>query len=286
MKMNSPRPPAPRGSKPKPAVKQQYSQQRSPKLLRINKFIAQTGVASRRKAEELISSGRVQVNGKTVYELGVSIQPATDKVTVDHKPVRIQTDHLYVAFYKPEKVLTTLKDPEGRPCLTDFLPEKLKTRLFPVGRLDWDSEGLLLLTNDGDLAQQVAHPKTGIPKTYLVKLNGHLKSEHIRKLLNGVSIIGGKAKALSVTQVARGDSKKYDWVRVVIDEGRNRQIRQMMAKVGFDVKRLRRTAIGRLALGTMEKGQFQLLGPMDLKKIFESPLNLRDKKPRAKSTKK
>lgn len=244
--------------------------------IRLNRFLAQAGVCSRRKADELIEEGRVQVNGKTVYELGVKVSPR-DRVSLDHKPVRLQGDKIYLAFHKPENVLTTLSDPDNRPCLTDFLPHNLGKRVFPVGRLDWDSEGLLLLTNDGDFAQEVAHPAKGIPKTYLVKVDGQPSPEQFKRLLNGVSIPGGKAKALSVRKIKHGKSQKYDWIQIIIDEGRNRQVRKMFEKIGFDVKKLRRVAIGNYKLGKLPKGEMVSLGPLDLARVLSPPPELRPK---------
>lgn len=244
--------------------------------LRLNKFLASSGVASRRKADDLIAAGEVQVNGKTVFELGVQVDPEVDRITVHHKPVKFISDKVYLAFHKPENVLTSLSDPEGRPTVADYLPKKVKLRLFPVGRLDWDSEGLLFLTNDGQFSQTIAHPQKGVPKTYLVKLDGQPSDEHLKKLLRGVSLPGGKAKALAVAKVRYGDSKKYDWIKIIIDEGRNRQVRKMFEKIGFDVKKLRRVAIGNYRLGKLKKGQFLLMGPSDLKKALEWPRELKE----------
>ena len=244
--------------------------------LRLNRFLAQAGVCSRRKADEYITEGRIQVNGKTVFELGLKVKPE-DRITVDHKPIRQVQDKIYLAFFKPEKVLTTLSDPEERPCLTDYLPRNMKERVFPVGRLDWDSEGLLLLTNDGDFAQEVAHPAKGIPKTYLVKVDGQPNETHFKKLVSGVSIPGGRARALSVRRVKHGKSSKYDWIQIIIDEGRNRQVRKMFEKIGFDVIKLRRVAIGDYRLGKMIKGQMVTLGLIDLARVFKTPPELRPK---------
>ncbi|MCB0412450.1 MAG: rRNA pseudouridine synthase [Bdellovibrionales bacterium] len=251
--------------------------------IRLNRFLAQAGLCSRRKADEWIEEGRVQVNGKTVYELGLRVSPQ-DRITVDHKPVRSEEPKVYLAFFKPINVLTTLSDPEERPCLTDFLPRNLKTRVFPVGRLDWDSEGLLLLTNDGDFAQMVAHPEKGVPKTYLVKLDGKPTDNQFLKLKKGVSIPGGKARALNVKRVRHGDSSKYDWVQITIDEGRNRQVRKMFEKIGFDVKKLRRVAIGSYKLGTMKAGQIITLSRLDLARVLTPPQDLRPRPVRKKKT--
>lgn len=246
------------------------------KPLRLNKYLADSGVASRRKSDDLISSGVVQVNGRTVYELGVKVNPKVDRVTVNGKLVRPAERRIYLAFYKPENVLTSMSDPEGRPTVKDFVDE-LPMRVFPVGRLDWDTEGLLLLTNDGEFAQSISHPKTEIPKTYLAKLNGMMLPQHQQKLLNGVTIPGGKAKALHVETMKLGTSDKYGWVKIVINEGRNRQVRKMFEKIGFDVKKLKRVAIGRLTLGPLRKGQYVFLGPKGIEEALSNEWPMRSK---------
>ncbi|MBX3021121.1 MAG: rRNA pseudouridine synthase [Bdellovibrionales bacterium] len=235
--------------------------------IRLNKFLADCGLASRRKADEMIADGHVQVNGKTVYELGVKVDPSADRVTVDGKPVKPATQKIYVVFYKPENVLTTMEDPEGRPTVAAFM-EQLPVRVFPVGRLDWDTEGLLLLTNDGDFAQKVMHPREEIPKTYLAKLDGQPTDEQLNKLLRGVTIPGGRVKAWHVERAKIGDSSKYGWVKIVIGEGKNRQVRHMFQKIGFDVKKLKRVAIGLLTLGPLQKGEYAFLDQGALAKIF------------------
>jgi 23S rRNA pseudouridine2605 synthase len=236
-------------------------------LIRLNKFLADCGVASRRKADEIIEAGKVQVNGKTVYELGVRVHSNDDRVTVEGKPIRLVNQKIYVIFYKPENVLTSMEDPEGRPTVADFM-EHLPVRVFPVGRLDWDTEGLLLLTNDGDFSQKVMHPREEIPKTYLVKINGHPRPEQLKKLMTGVTIPGGRVRAILAERAKVGDSKLYDWIKIVISEGKNRQVRHMFTKIGFDVKKLKRVAIGQLTLGQLQKGEHAFLDEGSLEKIF------------------
>lgn len=234
---------------------------------RLNKFLAECGLASRRKADDLISGGHVQINGKTVTELGTQVDAAHDRVTVDGKPVKPPTQKLYVIFNKPENVLTTMEDPEGRPTVADYM-EQLPVRVFPVGRLDWDTEGLLLLTNDGEFAQKVMHPREEIPKTYLAKLDGIPNEKQLEKLRQGVTIPGGRVKAWHVESAKVGDSEKYGWVKIVIGEGKNRQVRFMFQKIGFDVKKLRRVAIGQLTLGTLQRGEYAFLDQGALARIF------------------
>lgn len=243
-------------------------QKRSPakKLVRLNKFLADSGLASRRKADELIESGQILLNGKKVFELGVKVDPSVDKITYKGKPVNQEQEKIYLLFNKPKHVLSSMKDPEGRRNLGDFF-SKLPIRVFPVGRLDWDSEGLLIMTNDGEMANRIIHPKNEITKYYLVKVDGHPSEEQLEKLRRGVSIIGGKVKATSIQRLTRG-ADKYDWFRIGIDEGKNRQIRRMFEKIGFDVLKLQRVAIGGLELGRLARGEVRILTPRDLKKIF------------------
>ena len=235
--------------------------------VRLNKFLAECGLASRRGAEELIRAGKIQINGKTITELGAKVEIGVDRVTFEGKPVKPATQKIYVIFNKPENVLTTMDDPEGRPTVADYM-EQLPVRVFPVGRLDWDTEGLLLLTNDGEFSQKVMHPKEEIPKTYLAKLDGKPTEKQLNKLLTGVTIPGGRVKAWHVEPAKIGDSDKYSWVKIVIGEGKNRQVRFMFQKIGFDVKRLRRVAIGMLTLGQLEKGEYAFLDQGALARIF------------------
>ncbi|MGE0525798.1 MAG: pseudouridine synthase [Bdellovibrionales bacterium] len=235
--------------------------------MRLNKYLADSGLTSRRGADRLIEEGRIQINGKTVFELGVRVSPTEDRITLDGKPVRPETQKIYVIFNKPENVLTTMEDPEGRPTVADYM-EKLPVRVFPVGRLDWDTEGLLLLTNDGEFAQSVMHPREEIPKTYLAKLDGHPSDEQLKKLMSGVTIPGGRVKAWHVERAKVGDSKQYDWIKIIIGEGKNRQVRHMFAKIGFDVKKLKRVAIGQLTLGGLRKGEYAFLDESGIARVF------------------
>lgn len=242
--------------------------EQSPRTIRLNRFLSEAGVASRRKADRLIEEGAVQVNGKTVSEFGVKIHPSQDRVTVKGKPVFLNKEKIYIAYYKPEQMLTTVSDPEGRPTVLDVF-KKFPKRLFPVGRLDWGTEGLLLLTNDGDWAQKIMHPRAEISKTYMAKLSGQPSAEQLQRLQRGISIIGGRVAAENVAPVrVKNGSRQYGWVKIVITEGRNQQVRQMFAKIGYDVKKLKRVAIGQLRLGSMQKGEFRILSPSECAKIF------------------
>lgn len=236
----------------------------------------------------MIEDGQVTVNGKKVYELGVRVDHHNDKVFVDGKALRKKFDHLYIMFHKPKGILTTMEDPLDRPTVAKFM-EGLPARVFPVGRLDWDSEGLLLLTNDGDWANRVANPKSEVTKTYLVKVDGIPTAEKLNKLKLGVTIVGGKVAAKSVEKVERGKDK-YAWLKIVITEGKNRQIRQMFEKIGFDVLKLQRVGIGRLRLGNLEKGEMVYLNDVAAERVFQQdmPDEVKEKKTyknRQKSTK-
>ncbi len=253
--------------------------------IRLNKYLSECGIASRRKADELIGEGAVMVNGKKVYELGTRVVPGQDRITVSGKPVKPPAHKVYILFHKPKNVVTTMDDPEGRPTIADYF-ERLPVRVFPVGRLDWDTEGMILLTNDGEFAQKVNHPSQEILKTYLVKVDGRPTDEHFERLRRGVSVVGGKVNARHVERIRRGDSDKYDWIKVMIGEGKNRQVRRMFEKIGFDVLKLQRVAIGRLRMpGSLKRGEYVFLTEAGVKKIFEVEVREAKIVPRKRSEK-
>jgi 23S rRNA pseudouridine2605 synthase len=253
--------------------------------VRLNKWLSECGIASRRKADELIAEGACLVNGKKVYELGTKVYPGRDRITVNGKPVKPPAQKLYILFNKPKNVVTTMNDPEGRPSIADFF-ERLPVRVFPVGRLDWDTEGMILLTNDGEFAQKVNHPSQEILKTYLVKVSGHPSDAQLERLREGISIIGGRVAARGVERIRRG-ADKYDWIKIMIAEGKNRQVRLMFEKIGFDVLKLQRVSIGKLHMpSSLKRGEYVFLTEKGLDKIFEqdSPETLQPK-PRMRSDK-
>lgn len=214
----------------------------------------------------MIEEGLVTVNGRKVYELGVKVDPQNDAIKVSGKMLRKKFEPLYIMLHKPKGILTTMDDPLERPTIKDLLGQ-VPARVFPVGRLDWDSEGLLLLTNDGDYANKVTHPTGEVTKTYLVKLDGQPTDDHLKKLLTGVSIVGGKVAAKHIEKIKRGKDQ-YAWIKIVITEGKNRQIRQMFEKIGFDVLKLQRVAIGRLRLGSLDRGQMVYLNEVAAQRVF------------------
>jgi len=237
--------------------------------IRLNRYIAQSGVASRRKADQLIEEGVVTLNGRVVKELGTQVDPKKDHVKVGSKLIRPANQAVVIAFYKPPQVMTTMSDPEGRPTVADYF-KHIKVRLFPVGRLDWDSEGLLIMTNDGDLAQEILHPKYEVPKTYLVKVPGKPTDSQLNKLREGVRISGGRAQADRVEVLPNRGTDKYAWIKIIISEGRNRQIRRMLEKVRLDVVKLQRVAIGGLRIGQLKRGEHKILDAQAIARIFKN----------------
>ena len=253
----------------------------SSQKIRLNKFLADHGVASRRKADELIDEGLVQINGKTVYELGIKVDPKEDSIKVKGKLIKSKPQAVYFMFNKPKHVMTSTSDPQGRTTVMDFF-KKTKIRIFPVGRLDWDTEGLLLMTNDGDFSHQIAHPTSKIAKTYHAKLDGIPSQEKLAKLTKGVSIVGGKVKASHVRMFKKGSDKKA-WVEITITEGKNRQVRRMFTKIGFDVVKLKRISIGGLKLSGLKAGEHRALSDREIERLFKKK-STADKKEILKKT--
>lgn len=240
--------------------------------VRINKYIAGFGVASRRRAEELILEGRVTLNGKVVYELGTQVLPDQDAVKVDGKLLASKSKPIYVLLNKPRGYVTTLKDPEGRPTVKDLL-KGLKTRVFPVGRLDFESEGLLLLTNDGEFAQKLTHPQEPLTKEYLVKIEGKPDYKELERLKTGVPLADGRARALELEKVRKGDN--HDWYRIVVREGRNKMVQRMFERVGFDVLKVKRVAIGKLSIGRLDRGEYRLIRKFEANLALQSTVEKR-----------
>ncbi len=231
---------------------------------RLHKTLAHAGVASRRAAERLILEGRVTVNGRVITELGHKIDPGHDAIKVDGKRVGAPpTGHTYLALNKPRGVVTTLSDPEGRKTVKDFL-RGIKARVYPVGRLDYHSDGLLLLTDDGDLARDLMHPARGVAKTYVVKVKGEPLPETLTRLCRGVVLDGRRTAPAKARFARRGD---HSWVEITIEEGRNRQVRRMFEAVGHPVQRLRRTSYGGVVLGRLAAGEVRRLSDAEVAKL-------------------
>jgi 23S rRNA pseudouridine2605 synthase len=227
---------------------------------RLQKVLAGAGIASRRAAEEMIRQGRVMVNDIIVKEMGVRVRK-DDEIRVDGRLVGPRLDKVYLMLNKPRGYVTTLKDPEGRPVVTKLLPEEAG-RVFPVGRLDYDSEGLLLFTNDGDWAFSLQHPRFLQQKTYLIKVKGNITSTEIRRLEKGLDLEDGPFRPLRF-QVGRMNVKSC-WIDITIREGRNRILRRVFEHLGLPVIRLIRTAIGDLTLQGLEEGQSRFLSPQEV----------------------
>lgn len=231
---------------------------------RLQKLLSQAGIASRREAETLIVAGRVTVNGQVVTELGTKADPATDQIAVDGKPVRPVDAKVYLLLYKPVGYLTTLKDPEGRPIVTDLLKD-IASRVYPVGRLDYNTEGLLLLTNDGEWANRLAHPRHEVEKEYLVRVRGKATPDQIKRLAAGVELEEGRTAPAKV--FLAGESDNNSWLSVTIHEGRNRQVRRMCEAVSLAVVRLKRIRYGFLELGTLQPGEHRQLTPAEVERL-------------------
>ncbi len=224
--------------------------------IRLQKVIAGTGLASRRKAEEWIASGRVTVNGRIVTELGTKVDPDRVHIKVDGKHLRSTQPYVYVLLNKPKNVMSTLDDPGGRPTVKDYL-RGISVRVFPVGRLDFDSEGLMLLTNHGDLAQTLLHPRYHVPKTYRIKVKQVVTDEQIRQLEQGVELEDGITRPALVKKIKKAEQNS--WLELTIREGRQHQVKRMLEAVGHPVLRLMRIKMGPLSLGNLASGEFRYL---------------------------
>lgn len=228
--------------------------------IRINKYIAECGICSRRSAEEYIKSSKVKINGQVVTNLSTKVS-SKDIVEVCGKRIKLEENKIYIMLNKPKGYVTTSKEQFNRPCVLDLIKETI--RVFPVGRLDMDSEGLLLLTNDGEFMNNIIHPKKHIAKTYNVKLKYDISNEDILKLQTGVDIGGYVTKTADVIKLGNKN------IQMTIYEGKNRQIRRMCESVNNKVINLKRIAIGNLKLNNLECGKYILLDLDDIKKIFE-----------------
>jgi len=223
---------------------------------RLQKILAHAGVASRRKAEELIEAGHVSVNGKVVRELGSKADLDQDLIQVDGRTIRETQDKVYYVLYKPAGCVTTLSDPENRPTIKAYL-EEIPERVYPVGRLDYDVEGALIVTNDGDLAFSMMHPRFGVRRTYLAKVHGVPAAEQLERLRRGVRLEDGRARALEADLHSR--TPKNTWVRVVVAEGRQHLVKRLMEAVGAPVQKLHRADYGGIGVGGMRPGEVREL---------------------------
>jgi 23S rRNA pseudouridine2605 synthase len=231
---------------------------------RLQKFLAEAGLASRRKAEAMIQSGRVRVNGLVVTELGTKVNPARDLVVVDGAPVERLSKRRYVLLYKPPGCVTTLSDPQGRPTARGYL-QGVKERVFPVGRLDYDAEGALLFTDDGELANRLAHPSFGHKRVYLVKTKGDPDPKALHRLCEGVRLEDGPARALDAE--VHEKAEKNTWIRIVVGEGRNHLVKRLCEAVGLPVLRLFRPEFGGITVERLRPGHWRDLTPDELEVV-------------------
>ncbi|MDR5001184.1 MULTISPECIES: pseudouridine synthase [Brevibacillus] len=247
---------------------------------RLQKVLAHAGVASRRHCEELIAQGHVQVNGKVVHEQGIKVDPATDKITVKGREIVLE-QHVYYLLYKPTGVITSASDPQGRKVVTELLAG-VKERVYPVGRLDYDTSGLLLLTNDGDLANKLAHPSYEIDKVYRAWVKGVPSQDKLKKLATGILLEDGMTSpgASKLLKTEQGNAKAL--IELTIHEGRNRQVRRMCAAIGHPVLTLERVRLGFLTLEGLRAGQFRALSKQEVDKLKQGLVqNRRSKGPKA-----
>jgi 23S rRNA pseudouridine2605 synthase len=235
-------------------------------LTRLNKLIADAGIASRRAADQLIVQGRVSVDGKVITALGGKYDPKIHDIKVDGESLISNKSKTYLAFHKPAGVISTMSDPEGRANLGDYLADRTD-RLYHVGRLDKDSEGVILLTNDGELAHRATHPSFGLEKKYLVEIEGEFNQSLSDQLLQGVKLEYGLARALKVVHV-RAVSKNHHWVEITIHEGRYHIIRRLIEGLGMKVERLIRVEFGPISLGDMKSGRHRILNSQELTNLF------------------
>lgn len=231
---------------------------------RLQKVIAHAGIASRRKAEELITTGRVSVNGKVVKELGTKVG-TKDKIEVDGLPLE-REEPVYFLLYKPRGVISSVSDDKGRKVVTDFFPE-IQQRIYPIGRLDYDTSGLLLLTNDGEFANVLMHPKYEIEKVYVAKVKGIPLKEKLRQLEKGIRLEDGKTSPAKVKMLSVDKRKETSIIEISIREGRNRQVRRMFEAIGHDVLKLKREKYGFLTLSGLSTGDSRELTPHEIKQL-------------------
>ena len=235
---------------------------------RLQKVLAQAGVASRRRCEELIVQGAVAVNGEVVRELGTKVDPVRDRISVNGKPVALQR-HVYLILNKPTGVITSLSDPQGRPVVTDLL-KGIRERVYPVGRLDYDTSGLLFMTNDGDLANRLAHPRYEIDKVYRAWVKGVPSPEKLHMLAAGVPLEDGMTSPGKAKLLKTSADKQKAWIELTIHEGRNRQVRRMCEAIGHPVLTLERVRLGFLTLEGLGSGQFRHLSADEVVRLKQA----------------
>lgn len=231
---------------------------------RLQKIIAQAGITSRRKAEDLIRKGKVKVNGKVITELGTKV---SIKDAIDVNGIRVEREEpVYFLLYKPKSVISSVKDDRGRKVVTDFIPTE--KRIFPIGRLDYDTSGVLLLTNDGNFAHQLMHPKFEIEKTYIAKVKGIIENEAINRLKKGIHLEDGKTTPAKVRIISQNRKNHTSIVELKIHEGKNRQVKRMLEAVGYPILKLKREQFAFLDCDGMTPGEYRELSPKEVKQLI------------------
>ena len=232
--------------------------------MRLEKFLSESGIASRRDAKKYISAGRVSVNGERVLIPGTHINPQKAEITFDGKPIRGKPQRIYLMLNKPAGYVTTVRDERGRPTVMELVSD-ISERIYPVGRLDVDTEGLLLMTNDGDFAHRILHPSHETQKTYIAWVEGRPNQRAIQRLREGIEIEEGTITSAKVNQIGKREGQTQ--FKVVIHEGKKRQIRRMFHAVGHDVVHLKRVGIGSLSLGRLSTGKYRPLTPAEIESL-------------------
>ena len=275
------RPSKPQQAKPQSPKKDSDSSESQPALQRINKVLAAAGLGSRRQVDELIEQGRVEIDGQVVTQVGVKVDLANATIVVDGEELK-QHRPVYFALHKPEGVLCTNRDPQGRPRVIDFVPNQ--HRLFPVGRLDASSTGLILLTNDGELAQQLAHPKHEIPKRYAVVVVGQVELDALKRLERGIYLAEGKAQVdqAKLKKVRKSSTE----IEITLSEGKNREIRRVLARLGHKVVSLKRIAIGPLKLADLPEGAYRPLSSHEVQGLYQAVDDIRRERKAARKARK
>ncbi len=236
--------------------------------MRLNKFLAHAGICSRRKADELIKQGRVKVNSKVVQTLGIKIDPNKDKVEVDDKVVVLTNSYIYLVLNKPVEVITSLRDPQGRKTIMDFIPSSIKSKgVVPVGRLDYMSEGLVLLTNDKDLVHKLTHPRHHVPKSYIVKVKGSITEKKLKIIREGMVLNDGTVLAPVKVDVLNSN-KNIHTLKMTLFQGINRQIRRMCKDLDLVVLKLLRISIGPIKLKNLKPGKYRILSDDEVKELL------------------
>ncbi len=233
---------------------------------RLQKILSRAGIASRRAAEQIILDGRVTVDGKIITELGAKFDININKISVDNKPIPLTEEKIYILLNKPQNVLSSAKDDRGRTTVVDLIND-VNERIYPVGRLDYDTEGLILLTNDGELMNSLLHPKYQINKTYLAKVTGNVTKDKLYKLQNGIQLDDGLTAPAIVRVVGKSNTEAK--IEITIHEGRNRQVRRMFAAIDCEVKKLKRIKFANLTIHDLKIGQYRRLTEAELENLYQ-----------------